>query len=465
MAHLRAIVLLLLAAVLLPAAAGCSGRPGPGSETPGETAATATSTSAPPSSSPTGGASPGPAGSATPAAAQPLPAGLQKILDRVAGLRGLPAPPALTVEFLPRSKLTATLDGLITDDDRQWAAQLTNLYRLMGIIENNQDYLEIYRSFSSGAVLGFYSPQDDTLWVVYNDGQDLNLDNLSRELEQTLAHEFVHAVQDYNFDLVATGEQFEDSPDADLVYRSLVEGDATVYDKLYRARYLASAPAAGAGTVISARLPAAPAAQIPNVPPAVVRDLYFPYTTGADWVQQMLQAKGAAQVDEWFTRPPAASSQILRPELLDQGWQPEDVALPDLAAALGPNFRRDSGGVMGEFAWRNWLQVQVSASAAANAGKGWAGDEYAVYKDGGDVAAVFRVRFADETEARQFASAQSDWFNRARVKPQAAGDLTLAELPDGDVAATTSVRGNEVLFALATNRALAGKALQALLRG
>lgn len=456
---LRATLLVLLAAVLLPLAAGCSGR-GSGI------------TATPPASAPAGGASAtatststSAAGSPTPAAAQPLPPELQKVLDRVAQLRGLPAPAALKVVFLPRSQLTATLDSLITPEDRAWAARITNLYRLMGFIANNQDYMEIYRSFSGAAVLGFYSPEQDTLWVVQDDGQQLDLSNLGKELEATLAHELLHAVQDNTFDLAAADKQYETSIDSSLVFGALVEGDAVALEKAYRARYLAALPATPSGGVLLARLPGAPAAQIPNVPAAIVRELYFPYTTGADWVQQAVQAKGFSQVDAWLRQPPTATAQILRPELLDQGWQPEQVSLPDLAAALGPGFTRDSGGVIGEFQWRNWLQVQVAASTAAEAARGWSGDQYAVYKNGTSVAAVFRIRFADAAEARQFADAQASWLGRAGAQQQQSGDLALAQLPDGDVAATTGLRGNEVLFTIATDRALAEKALQALLRG
>ncbi|MCC7364375.1 MAG: hypothetical protein IT303_08365 [Dehalococcoidia bacterium] len=466
----RSAIIAAIAVLVLPLLAACSDRGGDSGEAaPGDTAteaATETSTARPGTTSTpaaTGTTSTPAAGSPTATAAPAeLPEGLQQVLDRVAEVRGLAAPPDLKVEFLPRSKLNETLEGLTTDEDRRWFAQTTVLYRLLGHMANDQDYETIFEEFTGDAVLGFYSPLDKALWVVYEDGDEFDPDDLSKEVEATLAHEFIHAIQDYHFDLVAADKEVSDSLDADLALTALIEGDAVTHEKQYRAKYLAAMPAGG-GAVILARLPAA--AQLPNVPPGIVRELYFPYDTGANWVASVRQSGGVDRINELFEDPPPATSYVLHPDLLDRGWTPEQVALPDLAPALGNGWVRDSGGAVGEFGLRNWLQLQVAASTAGRAGTGWAGDHYDVYVSGDDSVAAFRYRFATETDARELADALTDFLDRSRATTSREGEVTLSRLRDGDVVARAEVQGRDVVFTIATDAGLAQKALEALLRG
>ncbi|MGE5596794.1 MAG: hypothetical protein ACM3S1_12275 [Hyphomicrobiales bacterium] len=388
---------------------------------------------------------------------QPMPQSLKTVLDRVAEVRELSAPDTIRVEFVSRSDLPALLQRLTTGDDRRWFAQTTRLYRLLGHLRDDQDYETVYNSFGGDAVLGLYSPLDKALWVVHEDGEDVDLDNLSRPLEETLAHEFVHALQDYHFDLATADDAFEDNLDVSHTWTAIVEGDAVTNEQLYTQRF-AMLPG---GTVIVT----AANAQIRDVPPSIIRELYFPYTTGADFVRSQRDQKGSQQIDAWLQNPPAGSAFILHPELLDNGWQPESVTLPDLTAALGEGWTRDSGGSLGEFNLRNWLQLQVRASEAIGAAQGWDGDRYDVYANGGDSVAAFRVHFANETEANEFRSAQDAFVGGAEADIAPAGGQSFATFRDGDVMAIVNQPGNDVLFVIASNRALAEKALGALLHG
>ncbi|HET7738071.1 MAG TPA: hypothetical protein VFK32_05805, partial [Tepidiformaceae bacterium] len=84
----------------------------------------------------------------------PLPGSLEELVTRVAEVRGLEAPDELDVRYLPRSGIPALLDELLTEDDRAIMAEVTTLYRLLGYIANDQTYLEVYRSFGQGSILG-----------------------------------------------------------------------------------------------------------------------------------------------------------------------------------------------------------------------------------------------------------------------------------------------------------------------
>lgn len=440
--------LLALAAALALVLAGCDGDASPAATAPLATvrpeATAATST-------------PTPSPSASPGSPESLTPGLRKILDDVATVRQLAPPPDLKITLIPRSQLPALLDDLLTAEDRGWFDHTTTLYRLLGHLGDDQDYLSIYKSFGTDAILGLYSPDHDQLWVV-QDGDIGGIDNLTRPQQSTLAHEFVHALQDYHFDLGAIDERIiMDDRDIGLAWSAVVEGDAVIHENLYTRTYLVRI--GGGGFVLSAdaALPA-------SVPVSITRELYFPYITGVTWVQGVLARDGIDAVNRMISDPPRGTAFALHPDLAATGWQPTTVALPDLASALGPGWRRESGGTLGEFGYGNYLQLRLGAADAASGAAGWAGDHYDVYVNGAESAAAFRIAFRDASEATEFAARQQRLLD-AGGSAEAQGDMRLVTANDGDVTATLPPAGAEVLFTIASTRAAALAALVALAGG
>lgn len=440
----RILLGLLLAAVLATGAA-CS----PRDNIPGGSDA----------STPTPAAAQSPTADTTPGDAGPLPASLQKILDDVAKVRKLSPPPSLKAKPVHRSDLGALLDQLLTDEDRRWFAQTTTLYRLLGHMRNDQDYLSIYKSFGSDAVLGLYSPVHDQLWVVQEDGEPAGLDKLSREQTATLAHEFVHALQDYHFSLDTAYEKTVDDLDLNLTWTSVVEGDAVTHEALW-AKAVALRPGGGGPLLLLAGQ-----AQVNDVPASIQRELFFPYTTGADWVRGILNRKGVDTVNRYLTDPPRGTAFVLHPELLDQGWQPATVTVPDLSAALGSGWKRESGGTLGEFGLKNYLQIRLGAAQASVGSTGWAGDHYDVYVSGTASVAVFRVKFSSAAEASEFTDRQLNLLEATGAKPGPESDMRTYTGADGDVTVIPGTIGDEVLFAIGTTKEAARAAILALLQG
>lgn len=396
-----------------------------------------------------------PTPSATPA---PLAPGLQKTLDNVATVRGLTAPPSVRVELVARSALPALLEKLLTDKDRQWFARTTTLYRLLGHLRKDQDYLSVYNSFGSDSVLGLYSPPDDALWVVYDDGKQIDFDHLPKPEAETLAHEFLHALQDFHFHLDETYARVIDDLDRNLAWASVIEGDAVTHEALYSQRFLLRA---GAGrSFLLGGIPS-----MADVPASISRELFFPYTTGADWVKSIVKNEGVQPINTMLVEPPAGTAVILHPELRTNGWKPQVVALPVLSSALGPGWARESGGTFGEFQVRNYLQLRIRSSEAATAAAGWQGDHYDVYVNGGQSVAAFRVAFKDEAEAAEFVDAQDKLLRAARGEPAIEGQVSVAKTSDGNVTIRVIARGAEVVFVIGSNEDAARKAIRALLNG
>ena len=356
----------------------------------------------------------------------PLPETLQAMLADVAEVRQLEVPPALRALTIARADLPALLDRLTSEEELQEYAKLTTLYRLLGHLAPDQDYAAIFEEFGATAILGLYSPVEDTLWVV-TEGADEGFDDLSRAGLETLAHELVHALQDYHFALDETFEIVEGNLDREQAWTSVVEGDAVTHEGRYSQRFLVR-PAAGRAFLLGA-LP-----QIGNVPISIVRELLFPYTTGAGWVRDIVDDEGIEAIDALILDPPLATSLILHPELRAAGWEPERVVLPPVEAALGPGWERESGGTLGEFHLQNYLRLLTGSGAASGAADGWSGDHYDGYTDGNRSVIVARVRFADEEEAEEFADLHREVTVRAGVATEL-GELTLVERPSGNVVA------------------------------
>jgi hypothetical protein len=390
--------------------------------------------------------------------AQALPPELQKMLDNVAAVRELSPPPTLKATFVSRSDLPKLLDSLLTADDRRVFQETTTLYRLLGHLRKDQDYLSVYQSFGSGSVVGLYSPPDKQLWVVANDGQAAGFTNLSREEKSTVAHELVHAVQDNHYDLTAVYKTVADDLDRSLTSTCVIEGDAVTNERLYGDRYLA-VPLGRSAVLLASSAAAA------DVPASIQRELLFPYTAGAQWIADIRQQKGTAPINAMLADPPHGTAYVLHPELLDNGFQPAKVTLPDLAGALGAGWKRESGGAFGEFQLRNYLQLRVRALDASTAAAGWVGDRYDVYANSSDSVALFRLKFRDAGEAAQFASAQDQFLKASGSRQSGASGLTLDETNDGNTTARAARSGDEIIFAIGSSKAVAEIALQALLRG
>lgn len=420
---LRARVLAaLLAAFLLLAFAACSPRTAPG-----------TPTEVPPSPTPTAPA-PSPE-TATDA--------LEAVIARVAELRGLPAPATVDVRFVARRDLPALLDSLITPEERELFGLVTALYRLLGHLGPEQDYLGVLQAFSSTAVLGLYSPDHDALWVVTETGDPLSPAELSAEEMETLVHEVLHAVQDAAFDLGASYREVMWDLDRSLAWTAVVEGDAVFHSGEYRRRYLLlPSESFVSWTLAGAR------SQIGDVPASIIRELYFPYTVGASWAEWIVDTLGQEGLDRFLAEPPPATSVIIHRELATRDWRPVEVSEPDLGAALGPEWERVWGGHFGEFQLRNLLQLGVDGEEARRAAAGWAGDAFALYSDGSRHLAAFDLHFERADDAAEaFRTLRAMLERRGTVTPTSETSL-LARTADGREFAALA-RGPQVLMLVA----------------
>ena len=358
-ARARALLLPLVLALVFAACGGgeaTTAAPTPTAqpETPASNPDTATPSPAPTptptateASTPTPSPSPAaPAATRAPPEEAPLlPDAIRELLEEVAEVRGLEPPPNLRALTVARPDVREVYTGLYTPGDLEWFDKTTDVYRLLGYLEKDQTLRDVMDSFV-GLVLGFYRPSEKTLWVV-TEQEGVGLEDLNRDEQQTLVHEFVHALQDYHFDLGTTFFRTKDNLDAVLAFTAVLEGDAVVHTDRHTLRFL-MVPGGRGLYFLGA------AGQLGDIPPPIIREIYFPYTSGADWVAQVIAKEGVEALNAFLTEPPPATTLILHPELLGTGWEPEHLfgsvlPLTDIAKSLGANWRTKSWAPWGNF--------------------------------------------------------------------------------------------------------------------
>ncbi len=403
--------------------------------------------------------------------APPLPDSIRELVEEVAELRGLEAPESLVALTVARADLPDTYLTLVTEEDRAESDTLTEIYRLLGYLDDDEHLWDIQTSFFE-LVLGFYSTDHKTLWVV-TEGAGVGLEELTPSQRKTLVHEIIHALQDYHFDLNATFDSLVGNLDAELAFTSVVEGDAVTHTNRHAIRSLAL-PGAGGVFFLAA------GNQLSRIPAPVLRAIYFPYTTGASWAGFVLLNEGTEALNALFVEPTPATTLILHRELLAADWEPEELGESSLPAdqiqdSLGAGWRIRVAGSLGEFHLINYLVGDApylpawlfapTSRLAVEAAKGWAGDRYTLFEhDTEGRVLVTRVRFTSEEEAGDFARTHfREATRRADVVEE--DGFVLATRPDGKVVGLPEPVGRDVIFAIGTSADVTRAALDPLVKG
>ena len=357
-----------------------------------------TATSAPPPTTATVGApnsTPGPASPTSGPSGQL--ARIEQIETETAATRGLQPRTNVPETFITRDQLRANLEAELTKtyspEQAKQDALVLWLFRLSD--DRNLDLYNLQLNLLTEQVLGYYDDTVGDLYVLNTGGQ------LSALAQYTLSHEFVHALQDQNYDLSALMPENSTNSDSDLAASSLVEGDASLTStnwavaNLSRSALMELANGAGSSSTV-----------LNSAPAYVQQSLLFPYEAGMNFVTALMNQGGYAAVNAALADPPTSTEQILHPEkyLAAQRDQPIAVAAPDLSAALGPGWEQRDQDTLGEFDLRVLLE-QNGATNAAQAAAGWGGSRYTYYENGSDGVVALTTAWDTPADADEFEAA------------------------------------------------------------
>ncbi len=353
----------------------------------------------------------------TPAVAQatPLPQGspesqanqqlVKTIEQQASDLRGLKPLKDVPDQFISADQLRANLtqDMQTNYSEKQSKQDVSALWLMRLINDPTLDLYQLEIDLQTEQVLGYYDQHKGDLFVL-NNGQQL-----SPLAEQTLAHEFTHALQDQHYNLSKLLPDKSTDDDRDLGVRSLVEGDATISGLVWAQTYLSPQD-------YQKMLDAsnnAPSSVADSAPKYIKDSLYFPYDQGVQFVIALGILKGYGPINKALQDPPVSSEQIIHPEKYTGTPRdlPKPVALTPLTDTLGAGWTMPENGTLGEFDLQEMLeQTSLGKTQADNAAAGWGGAIYNYYENGDKHLVVFNTAWDTKKDADEFETALNDSF-------------------------------------------------------
>jgi hypothetical protein len=340
----------------------------PSSSTTGETT---TTTEAPPETT-------------LPAGTEDLPremreeiAALIAATEEVRGLAFLQPPRIVVVseeelEMRVRESLQEDIEDLGADEA---------LLKLLGLLADDIDLLELYLDLYGEQVAGYYDGETGELVVPAGD-------SFSELQKATLVHELTHALTDQRFGFNDAYEALIDEHrfDEAVAMLAVIEGDATLTELLYiqqldvsQQRDLLSEMFGTDSTVFD------------SVPVYLQNSLIFPYQAGLAFVQRFYEIGGFDEVNRLYVEPPVSSEQIINP----RDYQ-SDMPIPvETVAPAVSGYEVVYESTWGELSFD--LMFDQVLGGADEASDGWGGDAYTQWYDGTDAALL--LVYTGDTEA------------------------------------------------------------------
>ena len=222
----------------------------------------------------------------------------------MADIRGIPVADPVPFRFLNQDEMRAYLADQFDDPEiAEEFVETEAVLRLLGLVPQDRSLFDIYSALLDAQVLGAYDPEEEE-FVVLQKGE-----SFGPSQEFTYAHEYIHRLQDAKFGLDEISERLEENGDRSLAFTALVEGDATTAQQTYALRHLEFEDLA---EILSDSADGLGAAN--SAPYILQRNLEFPYTDGAQFVERLRATQGAPAVDAAFENPPDSTEQILHIE-------------------------------------------------------------------------------------------------------------------------------------------------------
>ncbi|MBL0939529.1 MAG: hypothetical protein IBJ03_11575 [Gemmatimonadaceae bacterium] len=280
------------------------------------------------------------------------------------------------------------------------------VYRMLGQIPDTMQLAPLLQKLLEEQIVGYYDPATDVLYVV--DGAPEAL------LRQTVAHELVHALQDQYVAIDSIQARVDDA-DRQVAAQAVLEGQA-VYMQLRIDPNSASALRMPGGWDRIRDMIRDGSVGMPvfgSAPRTIREGLLFPYLGGADFVRRFIERRPEKEL---LTDLPTSTRQILSNEAYftdsaGSRFTPKVVTLP--APRAGSVFFTNT---FGEFETRLTLvQHLKNDGLAVRAATGWAGDHFAVIRNGNAESLVWATVWDSPIEAADFLDLMGDAARRRYI--------------------------------------------------
>lgn len=367
---------------------------------------------------------------------------LQQIESDVVNLRGLQPRSVVPIQFLDQAALNRLYLNRFNQDylpSEQESDQ--KLLATLGLISPNDTVVQILLGVLQEQILGLYSQDDKTMYLLADGGQ------FGPQEKDTFAGEYDHALQDQYYDLGTLAPRHPDNDDRSLAAQAVIQGDATLIQRLWAQQNLTSDELSQLGRGGST-------SKLLSAPLFLREQLLFPYAEGFTFVKQIYQTSGYAGVDDVFRDPPQSTAQILHIDKYRNHVAPVAVDLPDLSqGALGDGWREVGSNVFGELDLRLILTQLTDSTTGVRGASGWSGDRWELLERDGRQALVLKSVWDSDPDAttffQAFAQAMQNRYFGASV--EAATD-TRAALTTANAATEVRKTGNVVVAVISFDR-------------
>jgi len=334
-----------------------------------------------------------------------ISASMDEIERQVSEIRGLSLENPIPRKLLTEEELQATVENdFFKDYSAEDAASDVRVLSLLGLLPRDFDLLTFYQKLYSEQIAGYYDDDVKAMFVVKNSG----FGGVERD---TYAHEFTHALQDAIFDFNGamnyTDEACKQDSERCAALQSLIEGDATLTETLWLQTHATQQDIRDLQRFYQNY----ESPVYDSAPAYMQEDFLFAYQQGLAFVQSLYEQGGYEAVNAAYTSAqPVSTEQIMHPTRYPADT-PIPVDLPDLSAALGPDWAETERNVMGE--WYTWLILargdnpdsRLADAKASAAAEGWGGDTYVVLENTAADKSALVVRYtwdgsADAAEAQ-----------------------------------------------------------------
>lgn len=309
---------------------------------------------------------------------------------------------------MTREEFAARAAERAGDIDEAYLQYYADTYGRLGYFDRSLDLRPVFAGSSSDWVGATYSPSNKQITLV------------GEARDDTIVHEYVHALQDQHFDL--RGYDALDTSDAFLARRAVVEGDAVLaeYRFVVQQDGLELHDIDWSGLLSSLRDFSHRQLAEARYPLVFLDYVSFVYTYGLEYTAANLTGVSFDEPDalmaaphDWTREdalfsvlPPASTAQVLRRDVLGQGPAPvASIGLSAVPDALADRLETLDWDTLGE--WYVYLLLYpleaegTIADARALAGA-WRGDRALFVRqvDGGPTGTLWASAWTDEAAAQ-----------------------------------------------------------------
>lgn len=312
---------------------------------------------------------------------------------RMNTVRELSSETKVNREFMSTDDLKALMLGLFEESKGEIEDDQL-LYETLGLMDSEESLYDILLALNSEGILGFFQPDDKKLYVV----QDSN--DFSPADERTYVHEYVHHLQEINFDVKTKLDATQTDYDASRALRALLEGDATIAEFIYLNQQMEPEEQEASEPPPSDALNEA----LDAAPYIAIRTFVFPYVEGVDFAVRIYTDTGGWEaLNEALRNPPVSTEQVLHIQKYISGEAPVKIEMPELLWILGDGWEHVRTDNLGEIFIRAWLEADFSPQEAAIASSGWGGDAYSLFKGPDDQSLlVLPIVWDSDRDAEEF---------------------------------------------------------------